>query len=164
MIKIAITNLGKYNEGELLYEWVELPCDDFAEVLELIGNPEEYFISDYECESLDVKIHEYADLDQLNELAETLSLLHSYELKIIRAIAEANSGSTIEEALEIFKNDNYVYYDEKCLEDLAISLVEFNYFGEIPKEIEYYIDYKKFARDLHYSGYIETSYGIIFFC
>ena len=36
MLKIYITNLGKYNEGELVGKWVELPCEDLDEVLKEI--------------------------------------------------------------------------------------------------------------------------------
>ena len=28
MLRIFLTNLGKYNEGQLIGEWVELPCTD----------------------------------------------------------------------------------------------------------------------------------------
>ena len=54
-----ITNLGKYNEGELVGEWVKFPTtsEDLQKVFERIGigskddfgNPyEEWFISDYD--------------------------------------------------------------------------------------------------------------------
>ena len=54
-----ITNLGKYNEGELVGEWVRFPttAEDMKKVFERIGigqkddfgNPyEEWFISDYD--------------------------------------------------------------------------------------------------------------------
>ena len=65
MLNIYLTNLGKYNEGELLGEWVELPiteeelynvfdrikiCHDDIEYCDECGNPyEEYFITDYNC-------------------------------------------------------------------------------------------------------------------
>ncbi|EGW0545412.1 antirestriction protein ArdA [Listeria monocytogenes] len=52
-LAIYLTNLGKYNEGELIGKWVTLPTD--SELLEKafqqieIGEEyEEYFISDYE--------------------------------------------------------------------------------------------------------------------
>ena len=48
-----ITNLGKYNEGELIGRWIEFPIDedDLKKALEEIGineEYEEYFITDYE--------------------------------------------------------------------------------------------------------------------
>ena len=55
-----ITNLGKYNEGELVGEWVKFPTtsEELQKVFERIGigskddfgNPyKEWFISDYDC-------------------------------------------------------------------------------------------------------------------
>lgn len=74
-IKIALTNLGKYNEGELVYEWLELPASQYEidQVLENIGidnvEYEEFFISDYEAP---FTIGEYANINKLNEIAEQL--------------------------------------------------------------------------------------------
>ena len=44
LLKVFVTNLGKYNEGELIGEWVSLPVDEseLEEVLERIGINEEY--------------------------------------------------------------------------------------------------------------------------
>ena len=65
MFKIAITNLGKYAEGELVFKWVDLTdfscADDFFEsgvFKEIgIGSPrwdgssyDEWFISDIDCD------------------------------------------------------------------------------------------------------------------
>lgn len=77
-IKVAITNLGKYNEGELVYEWLELPADneEIAEVMRNIGicdEYEEHFISDYEA-PLSIEVGEYESLSKLNEMAEQLEL------------------------------------------------------------------------------------------
>ena len=49
-----VTNLGKYNEGELVGEWVEFPItnEEMQEVFKRIGiggRYEEWFITDYEC-------------------------------------------------------------------------------------------------------------------
>ena len=57
-----VTNLGKYNEGMLVGEWVKLPTteEEMQKVFERIGigkqdefgQPyEEWFITDYECRS-----------------------------------------------------------------------------------------------------------------
>jgi hypothetical protein len=75
-MKIALTNLGKYNEGELVYKWVELPATDEAltEAFEEIGineRYEEHFISDYEA-PLGIRIGEYESISKLNDIAEKL--------------------------------------------------------------------------------------------
>lgn len=77
-ISVALTNLGKYNEGELVFERLELPATpaEISETLQAIGidgvRYEEYFISDYEAP---FEIGEYDNLDRLNEIAETLAAL-----------------------------------------------------------------------------------------
>ena len=55
MLKIYLSNLGKYNEGDLVGEWVTLPIGkkELEEVKERIGineQYEEFFISDYESD------------------------------------------------------------------------------------------------------------------
>lgn len=55
MLNIYITNLGKYNEGELIGEWAELPVneEELQEILNRIGineEYEEYFITDFETD------------------------------------------------------------------------------------------------------------------
>jgi hypothetical protein len=48
MIKVLITDLAKYNKGEIHGEWVELPTEDImSEVKRICGN-NEFFISDQE--------------------------------------------------------------------------------------------------------------------
>src|SRR5699024_9697206 len=76
--KVFVSNLAKYNDGELTGQWTTLPVDDvnkdILDKLDLGGDSkqgyhDEWFISDYEAP---FKIDEYADLYQLNELANSL--------------------------------------------------------------------------------------------
>lgn len=76
-IKGYITNLGKYNEGELVGEWVTFPLDDeeVKEVFERIGineEYEEYFFTDWETD-FDNDFGEYESIRNINELAEKLA-------------------------------------------------------------------------------------------
>lgn len=77
-----VTNLGKYNEGELVGEWVHFPTteEEMKEVFERIGIGskgefgqvyEEWFITDYDCSIHGVSnlLGEYENLDKLNYLA-----------------------------------------------------------------------------------------------
>ncbi len=77
-----VTNLGKYNEGTLVGEWVKFPTteEEMQNVFERIGigkqdefgQPyEEWFITDYECPIYGVQkmLGEYESLDKLNYLA-----------------------------------------------------------------------------------------------
>ena len=86
VLRGALTNLGKYNEGKLDFVWVSFPCDedDFQDSLEKIGIGEdrgdgsvyeEWFFSDWDTDydwvDLD-GLGEYMDLDEVNEYAEAL--------------------------------------------------------------------------------------------
>ena len=103
MLKVFITNLGKYNEGYLLGEWVELPVseEDLKAVYERIGINhyyEETFITDYESDIPGVQIDEWDNIEKLNELAEKLEDLTEDRKLIIQGCLE--NGDTLEEALK----------------------------------------------------------------
>lgn len=161
MLKIALTNLKRYNEGELVFEWVNLPCDDFEPIFDKLGH-DEYFITDFECEIDHIEISEYADLSLLNELAQKYELLDRGEKITLQAIVEAETVD-LSKAFEILENECYVFYEADDFAELAEQFVEDGLFGQIPKELEPYIDYKKIARDLMYDGYTKTSVGLIYF-
>ena len=76
-IKGYITNLGKYNEGELVGEWITFPIsgEELEEVFERIGINEEYeefFFTDWDCD-FDNNFGEYESIDKINEVAENIS-------------------------------------------------------------------------------------------
>ena len=77
-IKVFVSNLAKYNDGELTGQWTTLPVDDvnkdILEPIDAVGK--EWFISDYEAP---FKIDEYDNLYQLNKLAEALEDYDSIE-------------------------------------------------------------------------------------
>ena len=77
MLKIYVTNLKEYNNGKIIGEWVSLPCEGLEEVLNKISNNgnDELFISDYETDISNLKISEYDDILQLNEIAEEIDNL-----------------------------------------------------------------------------------------
>ena len=115
MIKVFLTNLGKYNEGYLIGEWLELPAtqEEINNCMERIGINEEYeewFITDYEA-SFNIEIGEYSNLDELNEIAEQLDELEEDAQEAIQAMLL--DGYTLNEALEKASNGDYIiyYYD-----------------------------------------------------
>ena len=159
MIRIALTNLKKYNEGELVFEWVELPCDDFDSVFNRIGH-DEYFISDYECDEFHILIHEYENLERLNETAEELDRLKPYELKILTAIIETDCVE-LEDALNMLRNEDYFFYDTDSFEEFIDLIIDEGYFGEISNEVREFLDYEKLENHFRNCGYQLTSTGII---
>lgn len=90
-----ITNLGKFNEGEIVGEWINFPIEqeEFQKVLDRIGiseNYEEYFFSDYDTNISGISdaLGEYANADELNYLAALLQKIDSYDYEKWYAIVE----------------------------------------------------------------------------
>ena len=167
MIKIYLTNLGKYNEGELLGEWVELPvsekelnevfdriqiCHDNIEYSDECGNPyEEYFITDYETDISGFKIGEYDSLSRLNEIAETLEDLEKYEKEVVKVLL--SEGYSLEDALEK-KDDCMVYHDCNDMADVAEQYAEeTGLLDSIPEDLRFYLDFERYGRDMSFEGH-----------
>lgn len=163
MLKIFLTNLGKYTEGELIGRWIELPYTnkEFEAVKEKIGisdEPdengnyyEEYFITDYETDIYGLTVGEYDDLDELNELAETLENLDEYEREIVEAMI--SEGYTLEDAMNS-KEDCMIYYNCADMADVAEEYVEETGLLEsIPENLRSYFDFEAFGRDMSFEGH-----------
>ena len=167
MFRVFITNLGKYNEGELVGKWLDLPCNDTEKELLSIGvsdEPdengayyEEYFITDYEND-YGYKFGEYDSLDDLNEIAEELENLDEYEKEIVSALVEY--GYTPEESIEK-KDDVVVYSDCNDMTDVAYQYIEeTGMLDNVPEYIARYFDYEAFGRDMRIEGtFIFTDEG-----
>lgn len=129
MLKVYVANLGKYNEGELVGEWLNLPATD-EEIETCMQNIkvakgstyEEYAIHDYECDIDGVEISEYMPLDYANELAERLESINDTEA--FSALLDYHSGF-ISDALDTYENGDYSYYsDVSNHEDLGQYLYD----------------------------------------
>lgn len=148
-MKIFLTNLGKYNEGELVGEWVELPVsqEELQKVFERIGINEEYFITDYECDLYEVG--EYENLDTLNEIAERIEELDEEESKVVKALM-SELGCTLDETIgKVNSGDYRIYYDCDDMADVAYQVVEeCGYLDNVPDDVARYFDYESFGRDL----------------
>ena len=120
-----ITNLGKYNEGELVGEWVKFPttAEEMKEVFKRIGigqkddfgNPyEEWFITDYDCyvDGLYDKLGEYENLDELNYLASKLDEMSDSEYAQFQAGMEMGDHcGSLQEIINLTENlDCYEIY------------------------------------------------------
>lgn len=162
-MNIYLTNLGKYNEGELIGEWVTLPIseEELKKVFERIGineRYEEFFITDYECDYY--TIGEYDNISELNEIAETVEGLDEYEQDIIKALL--NDGYNLQEALDQ-KDDCILYADCFDMEDVAIQYCEeCGVLSSIPEHLQSYFDFAAFGRDMSFEGhFIETDKGML---
>ena len=166
MLNIFLTNLGKYNEGTLSGEWLQLPATD--EEIEALKNRtgydethEEYFITDFETDINGLTVGEYDNIDELNELAELIE-----EDPEIAEVLIYMGYDTPEEMREKWEN---VYYCTTPTgaesEEAAIGY----YFAEevccleIPENIKSYFDYEAYGRDIMLEGsFYTTSSGNIY--
>ena len=162
--KIFVSNLGKYNEGEMVGEWINLPATEgeMEELLDRIGINEEYeeiFIPDYENE-FGYIVNEYDNLDELNEIAYKLDNLTTDEEEKIKAGLELWSFDEIYNYLD----DIVLLKDVNTDYDLGYYWIEESgcYNLDNLGVLRNYINYEAFGRDIRFEtdgGF--TSYGWI---
>jgi len=159
-----ITNLGKYNEGELVGEWVKFPttAEEMKEVFKRIGigqrddfgQPyEEWFITDYDCyvDGLYSKLGEYENLDELNYLASKLDEMSDSEYAQFQAGMEMGDHcGSLQEIINLTENlDCYeVYPHIEDYDDLGRYYIEELEVMQIPEHLQNYIDYEAYGRDV----------------
>lgn len=173
-----ITNLGKYNEGELVGEWVKFPTtvEEIKAAMDSIGIGqkddfgyayEEWFITDYDCyvDGLYDKLGEYVNLDELNYLASKLDeMSHSEYEQFQAAMSVGDHGGSLQDMINLTENldcyevnPNITDYD-----DLGRYYIDELEAMQIPDYLENYIDYEAYGRDvaLDEDGQF-TDYGYI---
>ena len=159
-----ITNLGKYNEGELVGEWVKFPttAEELKEVFKRIGigqrddfgNPyEEWFITDYDCyvDGLYDKLGEYESLDELNYLASKLDEMSESEYAQFQAGMEMGDHcGSLQEIINLTENlDCYeIYPNIEDYDDLGRYYIEELEVMQVPEHLQNYIDYEAYGRDV----------------
>ena len=159
-----ITNLGKYNEGELVGEWVKFPttAEEMKEVFKRIGigqkddfgNPyEEWFITDYDCyvDGLYSKLGEYENLDELNYLASKLDEMSENEYAQFQAGMEMGDHcGSLREIINLTENlDCYELYPHiEDHDDLGRYYIEELDAMQVPEHLRNYIDYEAYGRDI----------------
>lgn len=158
VIEAFVTNLGKYNEGDLVGEWLKLPAEtkDVQALLQRIGvdgrRYEEIFITDYETEidGLCDHLSEYESLDGLNYLASLLDDLDKGEReKLEAALAYGDYTGSLKCLINLTQNlDCYEFYpDISDEDDLGRYLIDEMGSLEVPEYLENYFDYEAYGRD-----------------
>ena len=156
LFEAYITNLGKYNEGELVGETLKFPTtsQEVQALLKDIGidgiRYEEFFITSFDGDVLGLYdyLGEYENLDELNHLACLLSELPQEELaKFEAALNIGAHTSSVADIINLAQNlDCFEFYpDIENEDDLG------RYFTEdlaIPAELKDYFDYEAYGRDL----------------
>ena len=156
LFEAYITNLGKYNEGELVGETLEFPNSpqEVQALLKHIGvdgiRYEEFFITSFDGDVLGLYdyLGEYENLDELNHLACLLSELDQGELEKFEAVLHTGAHtSSVADIINLTQNlDCFEFYPEiENEEDLG------RYWAEdlpIPEELKDYFDYEAYGRDI----------------
>ena len=181
-IEAYITNLGKYNEGKLVGEWVRFPTTEekMKKVFERIGiepgapdgyggHYEEWFITDYDCYVPGLmeaaRLGEYEILDELNILASKIMELDDCELDRFEAAMEvADETGSVKDIINLIDNpEKYeVYPGIENDEDLGHYYIEELGSIHLTDEVRDYFDYEAYGRDIAISeaGHY-TSYGYV---
>ena len=173
-----VTNLGKYNEGELVGEWVKFPTtpEEMQAVFQRIGIGEtddfgyayeEWFITDYDCyvDGLYDKLGEYSNIDELNYLASKLDDMTQDDYnRFCAAVSMGDHTSSILDLINLTENlDCYdIYSDIGDDDDLGRYYLEEMDASQIPDYLRNYIDYEAYGRDIRFSdGGEYTDFGYV---
>ena len=173
-----ITNLGKYNEGELVGEWVIFPttAEEMQKVFKRIGigekddfgyTYEEWFITDYDCyvDGLYDKLGEYSSIDELNYLASKLDDMMQYDYeKFCAAVTVGDHTDSIQDLINLTENlDCYdIYSGVHDDDDLGRYFIDELDAMQVPEHLKNYIDYEAYGRDIRFSDGGEfTDFGYV---
>jgi len=170
-MRVYITDLEAYNNGHLVGSWYELPMSE-EELAQAIQNElqkgqqvckhththEEYFISDFECNYM--QIGEYDSLDELNEIAQKMEELESNEKMAVKLMLENYIVNSIDEAIENL--DSLICTGKSNMEDIAYNYIEESgLLQRMPENLQGYFDYEAFGRDMEINGsYFRDDEGI----
>lgn len=170
VLRGALTNLGKYNEGGLDYVWVSFPCDedDFQDSLKKIGIGkdrgdgsvyEEYFFSDWDTDYNWVDLSnlgEYEDFDDVNEYAESLeNIVDDGNEEEFKAAMEYSGD--FHDALDLVETGSVTKISDESRSnrmDEAIGAYYIDSMGfDAMSDIEEYFDYEAYGRDIRIEYY-----------
>ena len=170
VLRGALTNLGKYNEGGLDYVWVSFPCDedDFQDSLKKIGIGEdrgdgsvyeEWFFSDWDTDYNWVDLDglgEYMSLDEVNEYAEALEdIVDDGNEEEFKAAMEYSGD--FNDALNLVETGSVMKISDESMSnrmDEAIGAYYMDSMGfDAMSNIEEYFDYEAYGRDIRIEYY-----------
>lgn len=173
-IKIVIGSWGSYgdcNERAGGSEWLDLSeYSDWSEIVEeldkegfdLDGIDEELFIQDEEGINDHSIIWDYVNPEQLfNDLKESGVLSDNYKYKLFCAFLEVRNYDEFRERVDERGDswdDDINIYEGYSWDDYGREMI--NSCGyNIPPELEYYIDYDSYGRNLKDDGEVEEYSG-----
>ena len=157
--KAYITNLGKYNEGALVGEYLKFPTttEEVQALLKRIGidgvRYEEIFITDYDGDMPELYsgFGEYESIDELNYLASLLSEMDESDLEKFEAVLDTGEHSgSVKELINLTQNlDCFEFYSGITSEEELgrMYIQEFDAI-QVPEHLIDYIDYEAYGRDV----------------
>ncbi len=161
IIGAFITNLGKYNEGELVGKWHSFPTTKEAieETFREIGIDgvwyEEFFITDYDStiDGITAHLGEYSSIDEINYLASKIDDMDTWDLERFEAAIESGEYcGSVQDLINLTENLDCFDYIEgiKDDSDLGYYWVEDSgcYDTKNLGNLANYIDYESFGRDI----------------
>lgn len=170
ILRGALTNLGKYNEGGLDYVWVSFPCDedDFQDSLKKIGIGEdrgdgsvyeEWFFSDWDTDYSGLNLDglgEYMNLDEVNEYAEALeNIVDDGTEEEFRAAMEYSGD--FHDAVDLVETGSVTKISDESMSnrmDEAIGAYYMDSMGSSGlSNVENYFDYEAYGRDIRIEYY-----------
>lgn len=170
VLRGALTNLGKYNEGGLDFVWVSFPCDedDFQDSLKKIGIGEdrgdgsvyeEYFFSDWDTDYdwVDLSnLGEYEDFDDVNEYAESLeNIVDDGNEEEFKAAMEYSGD--FNDALNLVETGSVTKISDESMSNRMDEAIGYYYVDSIGfndmSNIEEYFDYEAYGRDIRLDYY-----------
>lgn len=154
--KIYVACLASYNNGELFGEWFEATLDPdliHEEIFNMlakspVANAEEFAIHDYE-DFGSISLSEYESISNVHEIA-----IFIQEHGELGAELYAYTGD-LEDSTSMLENNYHGQHDSEL--DFAMQLFDECYMHEVPKSIQYYIDYDAFRRDLFSCDYYSVN-------
>ena len=154
-----VTNLGKYNEGRLVGEFLKFPTttEEVQALLKRIGidgvRYEEIFITDYEVNisGLYDCLGEYESIDELNYLASLISEMDQSDREKFEAVIDSGEYSgSVKELINLTQNlDCFEFYagveDDETLGRIYVEDMEAI---DVPEHLLNYFDYEAYGRDI----------------
>jgi antirestriction protein len=150
---IYVANLGAYNEGRLVGEWIKLEdgvtADDINERIQSMlsrTGGEEYAVHDYH--NMPSSLGEWPDMEKVAEVAQAI---HDHGYEVVRAYIDCFDEGSLDQLEERFQG---IHSNE---EDFAYELVRDCYdLEKMMGSLAYYFDYEAFARDLFMGDYVSS--------
>ena len=151
MLKIYITDLAGYNSGTLIGRFITLPTEEKeleTSIKEMLQFGDEYFITDYEFEDVELfKVEEFDSPFELNKKIALLEDVEPYQHKIVKVLLDNGFASSLEDAID--KIDNVIVHPDSSMENIAEDYIsEIIDLDSLPILLSGHIDFKGIGRDM----------------